>query len=168
VVGLWIEAGESWRLPQLAADLVANRRLADAEAVYREMLRYHPRDADVLGELGVLVLRRRGSLEEAVSLLEQSAQIEPKKREPLAEYLLGRGVDRRNAARRAATTYDDSLSWLRAAAALNPDDADAHLELGLALAWSDQPEEARVELQRALALRPDSKSARAALDELGT
>jgi Flp pilus assembly protein TadD len=166
VATLWLEAGEGWRLPPLAASLVASRGLADAEAVYREMLRYDPRDADTLGELGVLVLRRRGSVEEATSLLERAAESVPDKREPLAEYLLGRGVDRRNAARRAGASFDDSLAWLRAAARLNPGDADTHLELGIALAWSGNAPEARSELQRALELRPGSRAAIAALEEL--
>ncbi len=167
VVPLWINAGEGWRLEPWAADLVATRHLDDAEKVYRGLLVFQPDNADVLGELGVLILRQRGDLSEALALLERAAEHEPAKRESLAEYILERGVSRRIAAARQRGNLDEALLWLRAAAAFQPDAARPHLELGRGLALAGDLDAARAEIERALEIQPDHPEARRELLELG-
>jgi len=166
MVPLWVQAGEGWRLMDRAADRVSKRDYDEAELIYRGLITADPDNADALGELGVLLLRRRGDADEALRLLGQAVALDPRKRDPLADYLLSRGVSRRGAAQRGETSFDDALAWLRAAAALQPDRARPHLELGRALALAGQPGAARSELLRALELEPSNQDAQRVLGQL--
>ena len=72
----------------------------------------------------------------------------------------------RKAAVEALEASDPVLAALELTAALNPDDARAHLELGHACADLDRPADAERHLKQALALDPDLTEARARLAAL--
>lgn len=72
----------------------------------------------------------------------------------------------RGVAARLAGDVDGSVRLLREAATAEPGNADAHLQLGLALSAAGQLDEAERELRRTLELAPDYQDAKDALARL--
>jgi tetratricopeptide (TPR) repeat protein len=167
VIPLWLRAGQEARLARWASDLVELRHYDDAEQIYRALLAERPQDADLLGELGILLLRRRGDAREATELLLRAVAIDPRKRHSLGEYARERGTSRRSAAEQSSGPYDDALAWLRASVALEPDSPAAQRELGTAQLLVGERAEARRSFERALTLNPRDEAAKQALARLG-
>jgi tetratricopeptide (TPR) repeat protein len=121
-------------------------KLAEAEAIYRQVLAQNPDHPDVLHLLGIVaqqVGRRDAALElfaRAVSLAPQRAEFHGSLGLVLAE--LGRLPEAIKADREAIT--------------LNPDLAQAHNNLGNALAQAGEPEEAVQSFRRAMELAPQA------------
>jgi tetratricopeptide (TPR) repeat protein len=98
-------------------------RDAEAEPIYREVLRIDENDPEALNLLG-LILQNRGELAEAIALSEKAVRIDPGFADALAN--LGR-------AQRAAGMATEAAASARSAIALDPELAEAHLVLGRAL-----------------------------------
>jgi predicted O-linked N-acetylglucosamine transferase (SPINDLY family) len=120
-------------------------RLAEAEALYRQVLAACPDHADVLHLLGVLA-GQTGRTAESIELIGRATAANP----GVADYHAN-----------LAESYQRSGQWgpaaasLRLALALRPDWAEAHNHLGIALVAGHRPEEALAAFGRAIALRPD-------------
>lgn len=130
----------------LAAGLAHHQagRLADAEAIYREILAVEPRHAEALHLLGVLA-HQVGQNEAAVALIEAAIAVD--------------GANRRyhnnlGTAYRMLKRLDDAAASYRRALELSPDFAEALGNLGLVLAEQGDHAGAEACYRRALALLP--------------
>ncbi|HEY1785400.1 MAG TPA: tetratricopeptide repeat protein [Pirellulales bacterium] len=120
-------------------------RLAEAAAVYRELLALRPDVAEVHNNLGA-VLRNLGQADEALAHCEQALALRPDYAE--AHYNLGAVLRDRGKLDQAAARYQQAL-------ALRPDYADAHYNLGVTFAQQGKLEQAAARFEHAIALRPN-------------
>jgi tetratricopeptide (TPR) repeat protein len=107
-------------------------RLDDAEALYREVLRAEPANADALNLRGV-VEHQRGNHQEAVRLVSKAVQVAP--RNPDFHYNLG-------LMHAALRQRAEAVPCFRAAVRLRPDFHDAYFNLGAVWQALDQVEDA--------------------------
>jgi tetratricopeptide (TPR) repeat protein len=162
-----------------------NGRFAEAERIYREILRTNPDNHDVLHLLGNAV-REQGRLDEAIELLQRLTARAPRMVE--AHFDLGEAFRSRGDMARAARHYqraidldpilaaahrnfwsalctlpqlDVSIAACRREVELRPDLAKAHYILGIVLSLDgrDVKEVAR-SFERALELQPDNAELR--------
>jgi predicted O-linked N-acetylglucosamine transferase (SPINDLY family) len=119
--------------------------LANAERLYREILRAEPRHGDSLHGLGIIALQV-GQPQAAIELLRAALQAEPA--QPVA--LLNLGVALRELQRpaEALASFDQALR-------MAPDYADALNNRADVLIELQRPGEALVSLEQALRLQPD-------------
>lgn len=143
--------------------------LQKAKAIYRRVLRKQPGNAEAMHLCG-LVEYQDGKLDEAASLIVRAIRLKPSS---IMHFNLA-------AVLRAQERPDDALEHYRQSlmlnpdyaearempdglpeklAALQPDDAEAHNRLGLALYGQGLQKEALACFRRALALKPDSAEA---------
>jgi predicted O-linked N-acetylglucosamine transferase (SPINDLY family) len=120
-------------------------RLADAERIYRDVLRIQPDHVAALNLMAAICIER-GQREEVVSLLDRSLGIDPRQVEVAvelgnAQHELGRHGD-------ALASYDRAL-------ALKPDHAEAFVNRGVALQELQRYDDALSSFNQALAIRPD-------------
>jgi predicted O-linked N-acetylglucosamine transferase (SPINDLY family) len=136
-------------------------RLAQAEAVYREVLAFDPDQADCLHRLGVLAIQV-GRTDVGVEFVGQA--IARNNQVPAFHYDLGIALRILGRLEEAAASY-------RRAIRLKPDYVDAHGNLGNVLRELRMPEEAIGSCRRAIELKPDFVEAHsnlgAALSDLG-
>lgn len=130
----------------LAAGLAHHQagRLAEAEALYRQVLAAEPQHAEALHLLGVLA-HQVGQNEIAVALIEQAIALD--------------GTNRRyhnnlGTAYRMLKRLDAAAASYRRALALSPDFAEAHGNLGIVLEEQGDLAAAEACFRRALALAP--------------
>jgi predicted O-linked N-acetylglucosamine transferase (SPINDLY family) len=119
-------------------------RLAEAEALYRQILALQPAEADALHLLGVIALQR-GQLLAASDLISRSLTINPRSaaaRSNLSD------------AWRRLGRLDDAVAECRRALDLEPNYPEACNHLGLALAVQGDEDQAIAAYRRALELRP--------------
>lgn len=130
---------------QLAVAHTGAGRLAEAEALCRQILTVQPTHAGALHRLGVVALAT-GHYPAAVDLLSQAVTFLPS--EPSFHSDLG-------AACRLVGQFDRAASSLRHAVALDPNLPDPHLNLAELLTLLGQPREALESARHGVALRPD-------------
>jgi predicted O-linked N-acetylglucosamine transferase (SPINDLY family) len=130
-------------------------RLAEAKALYRQVLLEAPRDADTLHLLG-LIAHAEGDHDGAIKLIGDSIAIAPSNAE--AHYNLGVVWQDLGDVEEAKTSY-------RAAISLNPRHAGAHFNLSNVLQDEDELAEAAASYREAIALNPTDPAAH---DNLGT
>ena len=159
---------------QLAVQRHQAGRLAEAEALYRQILGGHPNHAGALHHLGVIAqqvgrhalelnpgypeahcnlgvaLRERGQLDEATAALRRALEVKPGF--PEAYNHLGGALSDRGRHEEAITAYGCALEF-------KPEYAEAHYNMGNALRKRGQLDQAAAEFRRALALKPDSTEA---------
>ncbi len=137
--------------PSIADKLVSAVRLhqagalAEAEALYREVLAAEPRQADVLNQLGVVV-HQTGRDDDALDLIDRAIAIDGSN----PAYFSNRGIVLRRLGR-----ADGAVESYRRAVALKPDYAEAHYNMGNVLADQRRAAEALACYHEAVALRPD-------------
>ena len=119
-------------------------RLADAEAIYRQVLAEFPDHPDALHLLGVLA-SQTGHADVAIDLIGRAIAINPN----VAQYHSNLGESYRRLAQ-----HDSALASLRVAIELKPDMADAHTNLGHVLWLKGHATEAMAALRRAIELDP--------------
>jgi protein O-GlcNAc transferase len=167
--------------PLLAAAVAHHQadRLADAEALYRQVLAAAPDDIDALHLLGVLATQSNQH-ETAVALIRRAVALQPTI--PVLHYNLGCAL--REALRpdeaeshfrqalvlqpdyphalnnlgdilRERKAYPEAEQFFRQAIALDPAFADAWTNLGVVLKRTGRAEEAVAAHRRAITLRPD-------------
>ena len=134
---------------QIAMDHHQAGRLAEAEAVYREILARNPDDADAQNNLGA-ILKGRGRIDEAIECYRRAIGVNPDRAE--SHYNLG------NALKLKAQLDEAVESYLRAIQ-LKPDYADAHNNLGLVLAEQGRLDQAIGACRQAIQIKPDSSDA---------
>jgi len=130
---------------QLAVQRHQAGRLAEAEALYRQILGGHPNHAGALHHLGVIA-QQAGRHALAVDLICQSLAFESNN--PVAHSNLGEAY-------RTLGLLDKAVAAYRRALELKPDYAAAHSNLAIALKALGQLDEAIAEYRRALELKPD-------------
>ena len=121
-------------------------RLADAERIYREVLRQQPNHFGALHLLGLIALETRHT-ERAVELIGKAIALKPDN----AKAHYNRGLALVNLKR-----PEDALESYGRAIALNPDFAEAHNNRGNALSDLKRFEEALASYDKAIALNPDN------------
>ena len=120
-------------------------RLAEAEALYRQILDVQPNHADARHHLGVIAYQL-GRHEPAIEMIRQALVFDPNN--PAAHSNLGEVYY-------STRRFDEAVTSFRRALALKPDYPEAHYNLGNALNASGQSGEAIAAFRRALQLRPD-------------
>ncbi len=124
-------------------------QLADAEAIYRQILAAEPRHADALHLLGV-VAHQVGRNEDAMDLIRQAIAIQPNYAE--AHSNLGEAC-------RAGGELDQAIAAYRQAIVLNPNFPEAYSNLSNALRDQGELDEAIAAARHAIALKPGEPSA---------
>ena len=136
-------------------------RLAEAEALYRQIVAAQPNHADALHLLGEIAYQT-GQSDTAVQLISRAISIQPFDARFLVT--LGRPL-------KAQGRVDAAIAVWRKAIQIDPNLAEAHNNLGNALRERGQPAEGAAACRRALELRPDYPEAHnnlgAALAEQG-
>jgi Flp pilus assembly protein TadD len=130
-------------------------RLADADALYAQVLAATPDDATALVNGGAVALAR-GDVELAIARFRHAARVAP--RNAPARNNLGYALLR-------AGRATEALGVLEQAIALAGDYAQAHNNRGIALAELHRPQEALAAFERTLALAPDHLEAAQNLGE---
>ena len=130
---------------QKAVQLHQTGRLAEAEALYRQILAVQPNHADALHFLG-LVAHQAGRNDSAVELIRQSIALNPKN--PVAYSNLG-------VACRMISQLDEATAAFRHALELKPDYPEAYINLGTVFDDRGELEEAIAAYRRALELKSD-------------
>ena len=120
-------------------------RLAEAGAIYRQILATHSRHADALHLLGVIA-HQVGRNDEAVVLIRQAIAIAP----GVSDYHDNLGV-----ALQTLGQFDEAIASYRRACQIDPDSARVHCGLGNALWTVGQIDEAIVEARKAIQCAPD-------------
>ena len=130
---------------ELAVQHHQTGRLAEAEAIYRQILAVQPRHAGALHLLGVLAHQTRRN-DVAVDLIRQAIAIVPEN----ADFHSNLGI-----AFSAEERWEDAIAAYRRALQIQPDSAVAHYNLGIALKALGRMDEAIAAYQQALRLKPD-------------
>jgi protein O-GlcNAc transferase len=120
-------------------------RLAEAEAVYRQILSQHPTQVEALHLLGMLAAQT-GRLDSAIELLRQAIQLKP----GFAE-----AYDTLANALKAKGQLEEAVAAYRRAIELKPDLAELHSNLGNVLLELGQLDEAIASYQQAIRLKPN-------------
>ncbi len=134
-------------IPQLlekAVDHYRAGRLAEAEAIYRQILSQDPNQADALHQLGAVAFRA-GQPEAAVELIGRAIAARP----GVPEYWSNLGSILNHQQR-----FDRGGSASAEAIRLNPEYADAYFHLGNALRGSNFNDKAIIAYQQAIVLKP--------------
>lgn len=129
---------------QRALPLHQTGRIADAEALYHEILQKQPDHEEATHLLG-LVKFQQGDYQKAIALITRAVEIDPGF--AAAHYNLGRCYEQIEKNGKAAQSYSKSL-------ALRPDDADCYLGLGNVQLRLLQLEDALGSFEKAIALNP--------------
>jgi protein O-GlcNAc transferase len=151
-------------IPQ-AFDLATTRhlagRLAEAEALYRQILAAQPNHADALHRLGVIA-QQVGRHDLAAAMIRQAIVLNPNN--SAAHCDLGEAC-------RKMGQLDDAIAAYHRALELRPDFHEAHNNLGVALKEHGRLDDATEEYRRALQIKSDFPEAHSnlgsALRELG-
>ena len=128
--------------------------LADAERVYRDILRQQPDHFDALHHLGVIAIQT-GHMEQAADLIERAIALKPS--DAAAHSNLGKALRDLNRPERALASFDRAI-------ALKPDFAEAHHNRGSSLLDLKRSREALASCRKAIALKPEFAEAH---DNLG-
>ena len=120
-------------------------RLAEAEALYRQILAAQPDHAEALHHLGVIA-QQVGRHDLAVEWIRQATILHPIN--PVAHSNLGEAL-------RSLGRFNEAMAACRRALELNPNYPNAYLNLGNALRDGGQLEEAITEYRHALGVKPD-------------
>ena len=120
-------------------------RLAEAETIYRQILKVQPNHFDSLHLLGV-IYHQRGNHAEAVRQIDAALKINPKD----ASALSNRGL-----ALQELKRLDEALASYDKALALKPDYAEAFNNRGIALQEVNRLDEALASYDKAMALKSD-------------
>jgi len=144
------------RSMQMALEHHQAGRLAEAEAIYRQVLAEFPDHADALHLLGVLA-GQAGHTDRAIDLIGRAIAINP----GIAQYHGNLGESYRRLGQ-----LEHALDSLSRAIELRPDLADAHFNLGHVLWLKFRAGEAMAALRRAIELRPNHSDAYYALGNL--
>jgi tetratricopeptide (TPR) repeat protein len=121
-------------------------RLQDAEQALRKALELDPRYEVAYVVLGDL-FEQSGRIDEAIAIFARAIEINPHLYLPY--YYYGKLASKEGGKR-----IGEAIEKLQKTVALDPTFADAHYELGKALAQTGRPEEAVRELKRSLELNP--------------
>jgi len=124
-------------------------RLAEAEALYRQVLAAQPNHADALHYLGVIA-NQAGRHELAVEWIRRAIALQPN--DPAAHNNLGN-------AHRDRGQFSEAVAAYRRALQLKPDLTEAQSNLGNALRDRGQLDEAIAAYRRAVELKPDHAEA---------
>jgi protein O-GlcNAc transferase len=119
-------------------------RLAEAEAIYRAILRHDPAYPDVNHLLGLIALHF-GQHQTALDLITKAITGNPN----YAPYHYNRAI-----ALKGLDRIDDGLASLRKALAIDPNHAAAHCEAGVMLGLVGRMDEAIASLDKAIAINP--------------
>ena len=127
------------------AALYQQGRLAEAEAIYEQVLRLQPSHFDALHLLGVIALRT-GSTRRGVDLIQKAIAVN--QTNEIAYSNLGNGLRDQKRHEDAVASYDKAI-------ALAPDYAEAYSNRGVALRDLKRHEDAVASCDKAIALKPD-------------
>jgi protein O-GlcNAc transferase len=120
-------------------------RLAEAEAIYRQILSADANDADVLHLLG-MIAKQTGRADDAIDLIGRAIVLDPEYAE--AHFNLGIALVERGQFDRAISSYEKAIQ-------LSPEYVEAQFNLGDVFLRLGRLDEAIASLKRAVQLKPD-------------
>ena len=120
-------------------------QLAEAQRVYRKVLKLHPEHFDALNMLGVIAAQSKNHLQ-AVELIGRAIEINPN----IAESYINRG-----AALKDLKRPDEALASYEQAIKLKPDYAEAHYNRGNVLQDLRRLDDALASFEQAIKWKPD-------------
>ncbi len=144
---------------QLFAEATASHQagnLAEAEKLYRRLLKRHARDPALRERLGV-VLMQRGNYSEAVGSLRQAIAEGRREASTYNNLALALSGDGR---------YEDAVEAARTATRLHPEKAEYHINLGHRLKKTGRVDDAKAAYRQATTLNPGFASGYVALGNL--
>ena len=130
---------------QDAVALHQQGQLAQAEAIYRQILAAEPKNANALHLLGVIA-SQAGCYQVAIDLIDQAIEVNPHE----AAFHYNRGL-----ALQELKTFDAAIACYDKAIALKPNYAEAYSNRGAALKELKQFETAIANYDKAIALKPN-------------
>ena len=133
-------------LLQIAIEHYRAGRLAEAEAIYRQVLAENPNDADTHNNLGA-VLRAAGRFDEAIESYRRAIQFKPDR--PEGHYNLGNALKFKN-------QLDEAVECYQRAIDLKGDFSDAYNNLANVLAEQGRIDQAIAASRSAIRLKPDN------------
>ena len=135
--------------------LLTKGQTNEAIGQYQEAIRVEPDDALAYNNLGYALLRK-GQIEEAIGQFQQALRLQPGF--TLAQGNLATALEQKAQTAEAISRDNEAigLEQTQEAVRLNPDDPQAHYNLGNALARNNRMDEAIRQYQEALRLKPDS------------
>jgi tetratricopeptide (TPR) repeat protein len=155
-----IQSATSNFSPQQALQIAMSQHqagnLASAEALYKQVLRAQPKQADALHLLG-LIAKQKGDFKTALQLMKQSLVENPNYVEAYVN--LGATYQETDHLNEAADCYRKALN-------LRPNYAEVHSNLGVVLKAQNNLHESATSFIAALSLQPSSSEAFANLDTL--
>lgn len=122
-----------------------SRRLAEAEAIYRQILELEPDHVDANHYIGALA-SQVGRHDVAVVFISKAITL--KNNDPAMHSNLGNAL-------KGLGRLEEAIESYRRAIGLRPDFADPHCNLGVAFKAQNKPNEAAAAYRRALAIKPD-------------
>ncbi|MGO8753933.1 MAG: tetratricopeptide repeat protein [Gallionellaceae bacterium] len=142
-------AASTFTLIQAALGHHRAGRLAQAEALYRQVLQSEPDNPDALHLLGALA-RQAGKYAVAADFIGRAIHAKPA--EPVFHNSLGLVL-------KDSGKLDEAVASYRRAASVKPDYAEAHYNLGNVLQLQGRLDEAVASYRKALTLKPDHAEA---------
>jgi len=133
-----------------------------AKAMYQQALNIQPDNPLASNNLAYVMLQQGGNVDVALSMAQTARRGMPDS--PQAADTLGFAYYQKGVYRSAIDMFQESLRLNEKAGA--PDDPMVHYHLGLAYQKTNQPVQARQQLERALKISPNNSEARKALSEL--
>ena len=130
---------------EIAIGLHRDGRLAEAEAVYKEVLEVQPDHPAAMHYAGVLA-HQVGRSDEAVALIEKSLALIPDR----ADWYSNLGI-----VQQGREQLDEAIAAYRRAIELDPTHANAYSNLGVLLRATDKPVEAEEAYRTAIRINPD-------------
>jgi predicted TPR repeat methyltransferase len=130
---------------QVALKLHQSGQIAEAEAIYREVLSNSPDHPDALRLLG-MVAWQAGQGDDAIALLRKALSVRPGYLEALSELgmlFVGQG------------RYDEAVACCQKTIAIQPDNAEAYFNMGSVLTRQDKVGAAVECFLKAISLRPE-------------
>lgn len=131
-------------------------RFAEAEEMYRRILKAQPESAEALHFLG-LIAYQRGRNKEAIELIDRAIAIVPGN----AYFIANLGLIYNESGK-----YDEALRCSRRAVEIDPEEANGHFNMGKALEDLWRPDEAIESYRHAISLRPEFVGAHVNLRKL--
>ncbi len=134
----------------IAMEHHAAGRLAEADAIYRQLLAIYPNNPDIWHLLGVLA-QQNGNLDEALSLIQKAIAANPGS----FAYHNNLGLLLTKIGRR-----EEAISAFQSAIRLHPEGAEPYYNMGITLSELGRPEDAITAYRKALSILPNHSSAK--------
>ncbi len=146
------------RLREVASQMWAARRWADAGLAYAALTELQPDEAEYVSNAAIAVLNAGGDAEQAMALLEQAVAKNPGAARNLSRQLVLRGEPCRSDERRGGGRLECAVFWFGLASRVDPTYDRPEVELGSTWYYRGRYEDAARHFSEALRREPQNPS----------